>query len=228
MKKIERMLMRLIIKLVGSNRLIVNLTDNMDRKLMSFKRTGYLDEIGWINSFTSQSAVDKDNNPLPWITYSCIQFIKERLTKEISMYEFGSGNSTSFFSKYVNHLTSVEHDKEWYEKVKKNISSNVKLSFLELHYGGEYSQSALKSQEKYNLIFVDGRDRVNCSVNSFGALSDDGILILDDSDRSQYAPALEFYNKNGFKRLDFWGVQPITFYNKRTSVFYRDVNCFNI
>jgi hypothetical protein len=228
MKKIERFFMRVIIKLIGSHRLMVNLTDNVDRKLLSYKTTGYLHEIGWIKSFQSQAAVDKDNNPLPWITYSCIQFISERLTKNISMYEFGSGNSTSFFSKYVGSLTSVEHDKAWYEKVKKSIPPNVSLSFIDLQYGGEYSLSALKSAKKYNVIFVDGRDRVNCSINSFGALTADGVLVLDDSNRPQYAPALDFYKEKGFRRIDFWGTQPITFYNKRTSVFYRDANCFQI
>ena len=49
------------------------------RTILAFNSKGYLDEVGWFNAFDSQAPVDQDHNPIPWVTYSFIDFIKERL-----------------------------------------------------------------------------------------------------------------------------------------------------
>jgi hypothetical protein len=80
----------------------------------------------------------------------------------------------------------------------------------------------------YDLIVVDGRDRVNCVDQAIGALSPAGCVVLDDSERSEYAAALDRLAQTGFKHLDFWGVAPGLSYRKCTSLFYREGNCLNI
>ena len=78
------------------------------RAILSFNSKGYLVKIGWFNSFDSKSPVDDYHNPLPWVTYSFIDFIKERLKKQHTVFEFGSGNSTYFYAKYAGIVVSVE------------------------------------------------------------------------------------------------------------------------
>ena len=85
------------------------------RTILAFNSKGYLDEVGWFNAFDSQAPVDQDHNPIPWVTYSFIDFIKDRLRKKHSVFEFGSGNSTYFYAKYAGSVVSVEHDKAWYD-----------------------------------------------------------------------------------------------------------------
>ena len=49
------------------------------RVLLSFNNKGsYLDKIGWFNAFENKEPVDEYNNPIPWVTYSFIDFIKAR------------------------------------------------------------------------------------------------------------------------------------------------------
>ena len=56
------------------------------------------------------------------------------LNKTDTVLEYGSGGSTTHFSKYVKHYYSIEHNKEWYEKVKNesNDISNLSYSISEI------------------------------------------------------------------------------------------------
>jgi hypothetical protein len=71
------------------------------KMLISMNTNGYLKNIGWINTFNNKMPVDGNNNPLPWVTYSFIDFISERLTNSMDIFEYGSGNSTLWYSKKV-------------------------------------------------------------------------------------------------------------------------------
>ncbi len=68
------------------------------RLLLSLKNNGYLKNIGWLNSEITGFPVDKDNNPLPWCTYSYIQFITPYLSKDKKIFEYGAGYSTLYYA----------------------------------------------------------------------------------------------------------------------------------
>ena len=114
------------------------------------------------------------------------------------------------------------------EKLIENIPENVKLIHCELKYGGDYCKSVVSTDRKFSIIIVDGRDRVNCILNSTSSISQDGVLILDDSEREEYQYGVIHLKKLGFNELDFWGIAPGIFYNKCTSIFYKDNNCLGI
>jgi hypothetical protein len=198
------------------------------KMILSFNHKGYLYEIGWFKAFNSKSPVDGEGNPIPWVTYSFIDFIKERIKKEHAIFEFGSGNSTLFYAKYAGMVVSVEHDKDWYDKIVKDKPENSEMIFCELIRGGDYSKMPVKLGEKFDIIIVDGRDRVNCCKQAIGALSSNGVVVLDDTEREFYKEGVDFLKKNGFKQLAFSGVAPGLFYRKATSVFYKDDNCLGI
>ncbi len=198
------------------------------RTLVSFYSQGYLYEEGWFHSLERQSPVRNNGDPIPWVTYSFIDFIQQRLTKDIRMLEFGSGNSTLFYAARVGKLYSVEHDLGWYEKTKSIIPQDVTLAHIPLAYGDSYSKYATNINEPLDIIIVDGRDRVNCAKESVGALSETGVLVLDDAERAEYAEAISFLQECGFRKIDFWGVAPGVFNKKSTCVFYRAKNCLNI
>ena len=198
------------------------------RTLLSFNEKGYLDEIGWFNAFDSRAPVDEHNNPIPWVTYSFIDFIKERLTKQHTVFEFGSGNSTYFYAKYAGKVVSVEHDKEWYDKVLKTNPENSELILCELVRDGDYCRMPLTLPATFDVVIIDGRDRVNCCMQALDAVSESGIIVLDDSERDFYKEGINFLIENGFKELSFSGISPGLFYRKSTSVFYKANNCLNI
>lgn len=196
--------------------------------LLSYGHKGYLASIGWFTAFDNRQAVDAHNQPIPWVTYSFIDFIKDRLNKNLSVFEYGSGNSTLFYAKHVKRVVSVEHDEAWYKKIVNQKAPNAEMIFTKLEPNGEYSQKAKLLGEKFDVIIVDGRDRVNCCKHSISALTESGVLVLDDSEREVYEEARTFLKAEGFKELSFSGISPGLFYNKATSVFYKPKNCLDI
>jgi len=198
------------------------------KELLSFNHQGYLYQIGWFNSFEAKAPVDNNNNPIPWVTYPFIDFIKERITKDHTVFEFGSGNSTFFYAKYAAMVVSVEHDKNWYEKIVSNKPENSEIVHCALEYGGDYSRMPIILDERFDIIIIDGRDRVNCCRQAIHALSPSGVIVLDNSEREAYKTGIEFLIKSGFKHLSFSGIVPGLFYRVTTSVFYKPQNCLDI
>lgn len=196
--------------------------------LLSQRDFGYLREIGWFESFLSNQSLDKNNKPIPWFSYSFIDFLTPRLSKEFTIFEFGSGNSTLFFAKRVNSVISVEHNKEWYQIVNSIKPSNVKLVQTESDSIYDYLEYFNNLKEKVDIIIVDGIHRNECMIRAFDKLSERGVIILDDSERPEYKEGIEFVLKRGFKRIDFWGIAPTVLFKKCTSVFYTRNNCLEI
>lgn len=196
--------------------------------LLSHGHKGYLASIGWFKAFDSRQAVDASGAPIPWVTYSFIDFIKTRLHPELSIFEYGSGNSTLFYAQRVNRIVSVEHDESWYRKILSEKAKNAEMIFCRLDMAGAYCKKAASLNEKFDMIIVDGRDRVNCCKQGINGLSEQGVIILDDSEREVYQDARLFLTEKGFKEIPFTGISPGLFYEKCTSVFYKANNCLGI
>ena len=198
------------------------------KALLGLRFDGYLHELGWFNAFTKKMPLGQKMEPLPWVTYPFIDFISNRLNKSMDIFEFGAGNSTLYYAAKVKTVTSVEHDEEWYKTLKTKTPPNAKLLFQKLEYGGSYSEAALNSKAFYDLVIVDGRDRVACAVKSLKALKETGVIILDDSERTEYARAGDYLKSHNFRQIDFWGIAPGLGYKKCTTIYYRNNNCLGI
>jgi hypothetical protein len=194
--------------------------------LLSLKHSGYLQEWGWFNAFNQKSSIGKDNEPLPWVTYPFISFIQPRLKKDFLLFEYGSGNSTLFYSRYVKKITAAEHSSEWYERISAKAPANAEIIYNSV--SENYSRTINKTDEKYDIIIVDAIERVECIFESVAHLTSGGVIILDDSDREEYFPGKDYLVTKDFKYIDFWGISPGYLNNKCTTVFYRTFNCLGI
>jgi hypothetical protein len=197
------------------------------KKLISFRSFGYLLETGWFESFKSCESVDREMTPLPWFTYSAIDFIKERLDKNIDILEFGSGNSTLFFAERVHNIVSIEHNVFYYNKILLKKPNNVEMKNVSDSTSEDYLKQ-LPHNSKFDIIIIDGLYRNECLINSINYIAEPGVIILDDSERSDYKPGISFLIDKGFKQLSFSGVAPGIFFKKCTSIFYKSKNCLGI
>ncbi|MCB9361658.1 MAG: FkbM family methyltransferase [Flavobacteriales bacterium] len=193
----------------------------------SLKKSGYLFDQGWFYSFKAKKPIDKENNPIPWMTYSFIDFISSRLNSNMKIFEYGSGNSTLWWSKRVKTIVSCEHDKLWYNSLLNDLPENVTLEYKEVK-NGNYARKISEYVNEFDIIIIDGRDRISCAKNSLLALKKDGIIIWDNSDRKEYQEGYNFLTSQGFKRIDFIGLGPINVMPWATSVFYKSDNCLNL
>jgi hypothetical protein len=196
--------------------------------LLSLGFKGYLAEKGWFDAYSTKSAIDENGNPMAWVTYSFIDFIKERINKQLDIFEFGSGNSTIFYAGLANSVYAVEHDKDWFQKNSAVNLANVKMIHCDLVPGGDYCKSAITTGMKFHMIIVDGRDRVNCCIQAVQSLTENGVVVLDDSERPEYQEAHAFFKAGGFRHIPFSGMAPGAIVSKCTSVFYKLENALAI
>jgi precorrin-6B methylase 2 len=195
---------------------------------LSRRAIPYLLETGWIPSLTEGESVDEDGEPIPWLTYPAIAFLAARVRREMHVFEFGSGNSTVWWSRRVNSVTAVEHDPAWVERVRPRLPANAHVDHVPRDIDGDYCRAVHLGGTRFDVVVVDGRDRVNCGLQAAEALEPGGVIVWDNSERRRYAPGLDALAAQGFRRLPFAGLSPLGSSASETSILYREANCLGI
>lgn len=217
------------IGVINCNQFITQSSNDIQKmQILNDLSSGYLSKIGYLNSCIYKSSIDNFKNPIPWVTYPFIDFIENRLNKNILIFEYGAGNSTLWYSKLVHKVFSIEHNIDWFNNIKNNSFENILINHIELDYDGKYCRFIHTFNLLFNIVIVDGRDRVNCLIQATKSLRDDGVIVLDDSEREQYKYGVEYLLNLGFKKIDFWGIAPSISFKKCTSIFYKNNNCLGI
>lgn len=138
----------------------------------------------------------------PWITEPANDFLAGYLRCQpmtAGVLEFGMGSSTLYFTKHekIHHLGSIEHDKSWYDRVTDAQSAilqvwSKKMFIKNILQDRPYHTACEQfSDDWYDIVLVDGRDRVKCIEASIPKLRSGGILILDNSERENYRPGID-------------------------------------
>ena len=130
--------------------------------------------------------------------------------------------------KRVERVHSVEHDINWFNKLKSQVQENCKITFQVDSINGEFAKEILKSDIKYDLVLVDANDRYHCSLYATQALSSRGVIVLDNAERVEYNPIYEMLINKGFKFIEFEGLSPSTHSTNITTIFYKNENCLGI
>jgi hypothetical protein len=208
-------------------RFLIALTNwHFAKQLAGLSLDGYLADVGWTRSAREKKIVGADGRPLPWATYSFIEFIKARLGADWTVFEYGAGASTLFYASRVARVIAVEHDADFAKSLRLELPENVEL--MERELGAGYIQAVDNLLVAPALVSVDGRDRVACVGAAEACLAPAGVIVLDDAERAEYDPAWEVLRTKGYKRLDFWGFAPGQTTRKCTSVFYRGNNVLGL
>ena len=125
---------------------------------------------------------------LPWITDGATNFLdtffeNQRFKKPVRVFEFGCGNSTLYFLSKGCAVYSVEHDLDWAKKITETAKlfgpeGKLKLQCRPRPYFDAFESGA------WDIISVDGRDRVSCLKTVLRkGIETDTILLLDNTER---------------------------------------------
>ena len=135
---------------------------------------------------------------VPWLAPAAVDFLDGYMQPSDDMLEFGSGRSTLWFASKVHHITSVEHNPEWYARINSKISTSsiTNISYL-LHQKQEESIPASETNyvmatasfkfSSLDIVLVDGTYRAQCVLKSLPLLKPGAILIIDNVNR--YLPS---------------------------------------
>lgn len=188
---------------------------------------GYMLQTGWLRSFYSKRSVDKNGNPIPWITYPALKFVAEKIQPEHRVFEYGSGGSTRWYADRVKSIISVEHEAAWF-KIVRDMGLPAHVQLLQRGLDQGYAEAILEQPGEFDLIIIDGRQRNACLRAALQKVSPQGIILFDNSEVPEYAESHVLMEKEGFKHLHFWGMVAITPGESCTTLFYRTNNCFAI
>ena len=179
---------------------------------------------GWFESYDGLPRGTNDE-PLPWYSYSAIDFIEERIGTTTEVFEYGSGNSTRWYANRVEEVVAVEHDPEWAQQVRGVTPSNATVLQRDSRSG--YIES-ISEYDDADVVAIDGEFRSDCAAYALGALSERGVVVWDDTHNDEFSSGYQELRDAGFKELSFQGMGPVTATIQRTSIFYREKNCFSI
>jgi precorrin-6B methylase 2 len=191
---------------------------------------GYLRASGWWKSVGAKRPIDASGAPLPWYSYPFIHFVEQRLRtrrpERLRVFEFGSGNSTLWWAQRADQVVAVEDNRHWHGYVQKNLPANVTYRLAETE--AQYIDCLRGNAVRFEVIVVDGSFRERCLDEAPASLADNGVLIVDNSDWDSLVEPLARLERQGFRRLEFYGLGPMNGHPWGTSVLYRDSNVLGI
>lgn len=195
--------------------------------LMTSSRS-FLRQSGYIESVKLKKPIRRDGAPIPWMNYSMVAFLEERLQPDLSLFEYGCGNSTLFYASRVADVVSVERDPDWYRYVEKNMPANVRLILHHPFDVTEYVGLMSRQQRRFDVIVVDDAARGECLLAAPPNLSERGVIVLDDTQRGEHDRAIASLQPRGFRSLVFRGLKPNAIREYCTTLLYRDGNCLGL
>lgn len=199
----------------------MNLVPSKIRTLLQLQRS-LLFRYGWLRSWWVGRSVDASGEPLPWITYPAIDFISQFDFSGSSVFEWGSGFSTLWWSKRCRQIASVESNPPWVPYIKQLLPESVELIVTPLDVDAEVNALLTHHTIKHDVFVIDnnGPFRWRCAEVAAANLIAGGIIILDNSDQCQRACGV--LRDSGLVQIDFTGIVPGAGYAHTTSIFFRE------
>ena len=175
-----------------------------------------------------------DRSPIgdrvPWITFGARLHLERILRPGSRVFEYGAGGSTLFFLDRGCSVTTVEHDVAWLERIRACVRPGAPWTFHHVPPGpaDEGDQDYLSSFPGYrglsfrryvhvldgypagefDIIMVNGRARGPCLAAASRLVDSKGLVILDNSERPRYAPAIAASERDGWRACHFHGPGP--------------------
>ena len=142
----------------------------------------------------------------PWWTRYANRHLEGLLRSSDTCLEWGSGRSTVWLASRVGQLRSVEHDPDWYERVRALLAERGgDLNSVQLldaaSDNGPHTTPYVRVIDEFaegelDVCIVDGEHRAACAVAAVPKLTAGGLLVVDDVnwflDHPTHAPRSRF------------------------------------
>lgn len=136
------------------------------------------------------------------------KFIEKYLNPSDTLLEWGSGNSTIYFSNLVKKVITIEHDIDWLNIIKTTIDA-YSIDNIETHYIAAHSKDPIpcryeqfkdyieyvkKHEFKFTKVLIDGRARKYCAKSIYDYIDENVIVFIHDFNRPDYQKTLKYYD----------------------------------
>jgi len=140
----------------------------------------------------------------PLLTEPFLKYLSKINTKNKTILEIGSGNSTVYFEKIFKKVISLEDNKKWYDKVSNQISNKTNLVMFDKNNILKIINNCLGKKPDYILIDNDPKNVSRFDVANFIHQNKEyhSMIILDNGEKNLDAYSLL---KSYYYSLDFVG-----------------------
>lgn len=128
----------------------------------------------------------------PWFNPAAVAYVEHLLRADAYVLEVGAGRSTAWYAQRGARVTSVETDPEWFQRVAQETAGfgSVRVELVAEHDVAEWL--AQLPAKHYDLAILDGLEpgrRLRALEIMSEKVSEQGVLIHDDSDWPEHRPA---------------------------------------
>lgn len=171
-------------------------------------------DYGQWKTIRDWKSVDHLDRPIPWYTYPATEYLNHLDLSHFSAFEYGSGNSTVWWSTRVKSLLTVEDNPEWHLKLVNQLKSS-KVQHLLKTIKSDYVSIAPADAD---ILIIDGSHRRECAEYLTQNNSNSLMIIFDNAD--WHPMTIKYLQKNlEWIQVDFHGFGPINDYTWTTSIF---------
>jgi hypothetical protein len=164
----------------------------------------------------------------PWMVRAAVKHLDQLLGAEDVVLELGSGASTAWYARRVRRVVSLEPNPSWAERVKAELAHHPNA---EVRVGSVEDLFAAAFLELHpTILIVDHSDEPRFSrTDAIRFALIDGtmprlimprLIVLDDSDRTRYRPAIDILGRWSVSRFTGFRDKPLRL--TETTVFTRN------
>ncbi len=190
--------------------------DSLTRQLSPISKVKffyeYLTAIGIFNSKDGE-VLDGNDNYRPLLTTGFIDWFETQRWSKMKLLELGSGSSTIYFSNFFNSITSVETQKEWFERLRPKLTDVVNYSYTESIL--DYIENVINVNDFDVLLLDSGENRAKIARYLLKS-NFKGIVFFDNSE--WYRNSISLLLGNGYIEIPFFGIKPVEGWVSCTSV----------
>jgi hypothetical protein len=132
---------------------------------------------------------------LPWLPFEIIDRLDQFLSPSSRVFEYGGGGSTLWFAQRAGEVVTAEHDPDWLEVLRARTAELSNVTILAGSPANEYADyvPAIDAYPDgyFDVVVIDGRERVRTFERSVPKVKPGGMLMLDDSERRRYRPVFD-------------------------------------
>lgn len=114
----------------------------------------------------------------PWYTQSFLEELQIWDLSEKIVWEWGCGDSSSWWAKRCKKLYGVDSSEEWVNHVNSKVGDIANVYFIS--DPSEYVSLIYKQGIKFDIIVIDGIQRDECVVPAIDCIKNNGVLIIDN------------------------------------------------
>lgn len=164
-------------------------------------------------SAASKLPVFQDGSPAPWYSYPFLDFLADFDCTAWDVLEFGSGQSTLFWSARARRVVAFEHDALWIEKLRPLLPAHAEVRLFEI---ARIEEELRGLGLQPALVVIDGCKRQACAAAALRVFGKSPFYVLENSDWLPVTAA--FMRAEGLREIRFKGFGPINAYAWCTSL----------